>query len=164
MRGTAEDIALAQKILADLDRPRKAYRLTYTITETGSGQSNSGQHVTLIVTSGGTTDFKRGSKVPIAIGTYTQTPHADVQYQDIGLQIEATLNGYVDGVHLRSKIAQSDVSDEKSGIGTQDPIFRQTTLDGTATLVPGKPLILGSLDIPGTNRHQQVEVVSEAIP
>jgi hypothetical protein len=30
--------------------------------------------------------------------------------------------------------------------------------------VPGKTLILGSLDIPGTNRHQQVEVISEAIP
>jgi hypothetical protein len=30
--------------------------------------------------------------------------------------------------------------------------------------VPGKPLILGFLDIPGTNRHQQVEVVSETIP
>jgi hypothetical protein len=27
----------------------------------------------------------------------------------------------------------------------------QTTLDCTATLVPGKPLILGTLNIPGTN-------------
>src|ERR1700760_1988940 len=58
VRGSADDIALAQKMLADLDRPRKAYRLTYTITETGSGQRDGGQHVTLIVTSGGTTDFK----------------------------------------------------------------------------------------------------------
>ena len=164
VRGSADDIALAQKMLADLDRPRKAYRLTYTVTETGSGQPNGGQHVTLIVTSGGRTDFKQGSKVPIVIGTYTQTPHADVQYMDIGLEIEATLNGYADGVHLQSKIAQSSVADEKSGIGIEDPVFRQTTLDGTATLVPGKPLVLGSLDIPGTNRHQQVEVVSEVIP
>ena len=167
IRGSAEDIALAQKILADLDRPRKTYRLTYTITETGSGQPDSGQHVTLIVTSGGTTDFKQGSKMPLVTGIYPQgqqPPHSDVQYMDIGLEIEATLNGYADGVHLRSKIAQSNVSDEKSGVGSQDPVFRQTTLDGTATIVPGKPLILGSLDIPGTNRHQQVEVAAEAIP
>jgi type II secretory pathway component GspD/PulD (secretin) len=167
VRGSAEDIALAQKMLADLDRPRKAYRLTYTVTETGSAQPGGAQHVTLIVTSGGMTDFKQGSKVPIVTGIYPQGPqpqHSDVQYQDVGLEIEATLNGYADGVHLRSKIAQSNVSDEKSGIGVQDPVFHQTTLEGTATLVPGKPLILGSLDIPGTNRHQQVEVVSEAIP
>jgi type II secretory pathway component GspD/PulD (secretin) len=167
IRGSAEDIALAQKMLADLDRPRKAYRLTYTVTETGSGQPNGAQHVTLIVTSGGMTDFKQGSKLPIVTGIYPQgeqPQHSDVQYQDVGLEIEATLNGYADGVHLRSKIAQSNVSDEKSGIGVEDPVFHQTTLEGTATLVPGKPLILGSLDIPGTNRHQQVEVVSEAIP
>jgi type II secretory pathway component GspD/PulD (secretin) len=167
IRGSAEDIALAQKILADLDRTRKAYRLTYTITETDSGQPSGKQHVTLVVASGGKTDFKQGSKVPIVVGVYPQgeqPQHSDVQYQDIGLEIEATLNGYADGVHLRSRIAQSSVADEKSGVGTQDPVFRQTTLDGTATLVPGKPLILGSLDIPGTSRHQQVEVVSEAIP
>jgi type II secretory pathway component GspD/PulD (secretin) len=167
VRGSADDIALAQKMLADLDRPRKAYRLTYTVTETGSGQPDGAQHVTLIVTSGGMTDFKQGSKVPIVLGNYPQgapSPHCDVQYQDVGLEIEATLNGYADGVHLRSKIAQSNASDEKSGIAPEDPVFRQTVLEGTATLVPGKPLILGSLDIPGTNRHQQVEVVSEAIP
>ncbi|HZD45275.1 MAG TPA: hypothetical protein VE109_04285, partial [Acidobacteriaceae bacterium] len=167
IRGSAEDIALAQKILTDLDRTRKIYRLTYTITETDGGQPSGKQHVTLLVASGGRTDVKQGSKVPIVTGIYPQGPqpqHSDVQYQDVGLEIEATLNGYADGVHLRSKIAQSNVSDEKSGIGVQDPVFRQTALEGTATLVPGKPLILGSLDIPGTNRHQQVEVVSEAIP
>lgn len=167
IRGSAEDIALAQKILADLDRTRKVYRLTYTITETDGGQPSGRQHVTLIVASGGRTDVKQGSKVPIVIGVYPQgeqPQHSDVQYQDIGLEIEATLDGYADGVRLRTRIAQSSVADEKSGVGSQDPVFRQTTLDGTAALVPGKPLILGSLDIPGTNRHQQVEVISEAIP
>jgi type II secretory pathway component GspD/PulD (secretin) len=167
IRGSADDIALAQKILADLDRPHKAYRLTYTLTETGSGQPDGDQHVTLVASSGGTTDFKQGSKVPLVTGTYpdgSQPSHAEVQYQDIGLEIEATLSGYADGVHLRSKIAQSYVSDEKSGIGMQDPVFRQTVLESTATIVPGKPLILGSLDIPGISRHQQVEVTAEAIP
>jgi hypothetical protein len=37
-------------------------------------------------------------------------------------------------------------------------------LDSAATLVPGKPLILGYLDLPGTNRRQQVEVLAETIP
>lgn len=167
IRGSEEDIALAQKILADLDRARKAYRLTYTITDSDNGQPSGRQHVTMVVASGGKSDVKQGSKVPIMIGTYPRDggpEHADVQYQDVGLEIEASLNGYGDGIHLRSKIGESSVSDEKSGIGGQDPLFRQTTLDGTATLVPGKPLVIGSLDMPGTNRHQQVEVVAETIP
>ena len=167
IRGSEEDIALAQKILADLDRTRKAYRLTYTITESDNGQPAGKQHVTMVVASGGKSDVKQGSKVPIVTGNYPEPngpSHSEVQYQDVGLEIEASLDGYADGIHLRSRIAESSVSDEKSGMGGQDPIFRQTTLDGTATLVPGKPLVIGSLDVPGTNRHQQVEVVAEAIP
>ncbi len=167
VRGSSEDIALAQKILADLDRTRKVYRLIYTITETDGGQSAGKQHVALVIASGGMSEVKQGSKVPLVIGASPQNnqpEHSDVQYQDVGLEIEATLNGYADGIRFRTRIAQSSVADEKSGIGAQDPVFRQTTLDSTATLVPGKPLILGSLDIPGTNRHQQVEVVSEPIP
>ncbi len=38
VKGPAEDIALAQKIVADLDRPRKIYRLVYKITETGQAR------------------------------------------------------------------------------------------------------------------------------
>ncbi len=164
VRGSAEDIALAQKILTDLDRTRKVYRLTYTITDTDNGQPAGKQHVSLVVASGGKSDVKQGSKVPIVVGVAKEPEQSNVQYQDIGLEIEATLDNYAEGARLRTRIAQSSVADEKSGFGTQDPVFRQTTLDGTATLVPGKPLILGSLDLPGTSRHQQVEVVAEAIP
>ena len=39
MIGTSDDFLLAKKILSDIDRSRKIYRLTYTITETDSGQS-----------------------------------------------------------------------------------------------------------------------------
>ena len=38
IRGTPEDISLARKIVSDLDRTRKIYRLTYTITETDNGK------------------------------------------------------------------------------------------------------------------------------
>jgi hypothetical protein len=67
------------------------------------------------------------------------------------------------GVRLRTKLVQSGIAEERSGIGAQDPIIRQTTLEGTSTLVQGKPLVLGSLDVPGSTRHQEVEVVSELV-
>jgi hypothetical protein len=86
-----------------------------------------------------------------------------VQYQDIGFEIEVSLNTYLDGVRLLTKMGESSVAEEKSGVGAQDPIFRQTTMEGTSTLVLGKPLVLGSLDIPGTTRRQEVDVVAEAI-
>ena len=166
IRGSSEDISLAQKILADLDRTRKTYRLTYTMTETDNGKRVTQQRFAVIVASGSRTDFKHGSKVPLVTVTSDAAPgsqSSQVQYQDVGFEIEASLNANLDGIRLRSKIAESSVADEKSGIGVQDPIFRETTLDGTSTLALGKPLVLGSLDIPGTTRHQEVEVVSELV-
>ena len=82
---------------------------------------------------------------------------------DVGLAIEASADSNLDGLRLHSKVEQTNVADEKSGVGAQDPIVRQTVLDGTSTLATGKPLILGSLDVPGTTRKQEIEVVAELV-
>jgi hypothetical protein len=42
-------------------------------------------------------------------------------------------------------------------------MIRQTSLDGSSILMPGKPLVLGSLDMPGSTRHMDVEVVAELV-
>ena len=164
IKGSAEDMALAQKILADLDKTKKIYRLTYTMTERDGGKTIGVQHFSIIVASGSRTDFKQGSRVPISVATNAAPgSNAEITYIDIGQEIEASLDGYLDGVRLRTKVVQSSVAEDKSGVGTQDPVIRQTTLEGTSTLVQGKPLVLGSLDIPGSTRHQEVEVVSELV-
>jgi len=162
IRGTAEEIALAQKILSDLDKTKKIYRLTYTMTERDGGKTIGVQHFSIVVASGSKTDLKLGSRVPVGTNSSAQGPN-EVTYLDVGQEIEASLDGYFDGVRLRTKVVQSSIAEERSGIGTQDPIIRQTTLEGTSTLVQGKPLVLGSLDVPGSTRHQEVEVVSELV-
>jgi hypothetical protein len=164
IRASAEDMALAQKILADLDKTKKIYRLTYTMTEKDGGKTVGAQHFSIIVASGSRTDFKQGSRVPISVATNAAPgSNAEITYLDIGQEIEASLDGYLDGVRLRTKVVQSSIVEDKSGVGTQDPVIRQTTLEGTSTLVQGKPLVLGSLDIPGSTRHQEVEVLSELV-
>ena len=167
IRGTAEDVQLAQKICADLDRPKKVYRLTFTIHDAESGQHADAHHFALVVASGGKSVFKQGSKVPIVTGTYdaaTPSQNSQVSYQDVGLAIEASVDAYADGgLRLRSKIEQSDVSADKSGFGAQDPILNQTVLDGTASLTPGKPFVLGSIYVPGSTRQQEIEVVADLV-
>jgi type II secretory pathway component GspD/PulD (secretin) len=162
IRASAEDIALAQKILSDLDKTRKIYRLTYAMKESDGGKTIGLQHFSIIVASGSMTVFKQGSRVPVFTNSSNQG-EKQVTYLDVGLEIEASLDGYLDGVRLRTKIVQSGIAEEKSSVGTEDPIIRQTTLEGTSTLVQGKPLVLGSLDVPGSTRHQEVEVVSELL-
>jgi hypothetical protein len=166
MRGTAEELQLAQRVLADMDRTRKVYRVTYSITESDGGKAVGTQHLAMIVATGGKTDVKQGSRVPIVTGLVDDPASGkskQVQYVDLGLNIEASLEGSADGLRLRSRIEQSNVADEKSGIGAEDPIIRQTRLEGISTLVEGRPVVLGSLDIPGTSRHEEIEVVSELV-
>ena len=162
IRATPEDFAIAQKILAEIDKPRKVYRLTYTISESESGKPTGTQHFSLIVPSGGRTELTQGSKVPIVTGTSDAekgTITSQVQYEDIGLKIQASL----EGVRLHTKVEQSALAEEKSGAVAQDPIVRQTVLDGMSTLSQGKPVVLGSLDVPGSTRHQEIEVASELV-
>jgi len=164
IRASAEEISLAQKILADLDKTKKIYRLTYTMTERDGGKTIGVQHFSIIVASGSRTDFKQGSRVPISVAKNAAPgSNTEITYIDVGQEIEASLDGYLDGVRLRTKVVQSSIAEDKSGVGTQDPVIRQTTLEGTSTLVQGKSLVLGSLDIPGSTRHQEVEVLSELV-
>ena len=166
LHASPEDILLAQKIVSDLDRVKKIYRLTYTITETDEGKRTRAQRFVLIVASGSKTNFKQGSKVPIVTGFYQEgnaAQNSQVQYLDVGIGIEASLDGYADGLRLRTKVEQSTVAEEKSGVGAQDPVVRQSVLDGTSTLLPGKALVLGSLDEVGAARRQEIEVVAELV-
>ncbi len=162
-----DQIALAQKMLNELDRPRKDYRLTYTVTEMDGGKRVSSEHYTMVVTANQATTLKQGSKVPVATGTYaTDTSSLQTQftYLDIGMAFEATLTSMGNGVSLKSNVEQSSIADEKSGVGPQDPIVRQVSMKSISILTPGKPLMLGSLDVPNSTRRLDIEVMVEPLP
>ncbi len=163
----ADQLLLAQKLLKDLDRPKKTYRLTYTIAEMEDGKRIGNQHFAVSVVSGGKTVFKNGSKVPIVTGSSnsgTTMSKTEVTYIDLGLNIDASLDESASGVRLRTKVERSSVAEEKASVGIDDPVIRQMVIEGTAILTPGKQVTLGSLDIPGSTRHLEVEVVLEVLP
>ena len=166
VRGVPDDLAQAEKTIGELDRKRKIYKITYSIAETDGGKPVGTQHVELILPAGSKTVIKQGNRVPIVTGSADKdngTPSSQVQYIDLGLNIDASLEGSGDALRLRTKVEQSSVGDEKSGIGAQDPVISQTRLEGWSMLTPGKPTVLGSLDIAGTTRHEEITVVSEPV-
>lgn len=164
LKGTAEDLATAQKLIADLDRPKKIYRLTYTMTDFDGGKRLGSQQFTLLVGLGERTTFKQGSRVPIVTGTFEgQPPGTQVQYQDIGLNIDARVSGSPDALDLHTKIELSSLAEDKPIASAQDPVVRQTVFDESSQLSQGKPMVLGSLDLPGSTRSQEIEVVAELV-
>ena len=165
VQGSPDQLALARKLLNDLDRPKKTYRLTYTITDTDGGKRVGTQHFAMIVVAGQRTVLKQGNKMPVATAYTGANPEVkyELTYLDVGMNFDATLDEFANGVRLNSKVEQLSVADEKSGAGAQDPIIRQTQIQGTSFLTAGKPLILGSLDIPGSTRHVDIEVVMDLV-
>lgn len=169
IRGNAEDLALAERNIADLDHPKKSWRLTYTLTEMDGDKRVGTQHYSMVMTSGQQSSLKQGDRVPIATGSHARSgePASQTQfnYQDVGMSFTATLDELHDGgARLRSDVEKTGLADEKSGFGQQDPIFRSSGLKGEATLAPGKPLILGAMDIPGSTHHLQIEALMEPLP
>ena len=146
--------------------PAKSYRLTYTLTETDSGKRVGTQHFAMIIVTGRKTVLKQGSRVPIASGAFipnTSQMQTQFQYLDVGLNIDASLDESAHGLQLNTRVTQSSIAEEKSSLGVQDPIVRQSDLEGTSILTQGKPMVLGSMDIPGSTRHLDVEVVMESV-
>jgi type II secretory pathway component GspD/PulD (secretin) len=160
IRGSAEDVATAQKIVDEIDKPRKSYRLTYTISDGGTSR-----HFVMIVTSGERSELKEGARVPIMTGSYgdSKQEHNEVQYVDVGMSVQASLTGLGEGLRLRSKIEQTSVADEKSNVGIQDPVIRQSVLEEDSVIAPGKPAMLGSMEMPDGGKKVEVSVTAELV-
>lgn len=160
--GSAEELAQAQKMLADLDKPQKVYRVTYTI---GDGHGTPRQ-VALLVTTGKWTMAKQGTRVPIMTGSYKEgggeAANTQFQYVDVGTSVSAELEGYGDGLRLATKIEETSISEQKSNVGIQDPVIEQSVLEEQSPLALGKPVSLGVLQMP-EGKRMDVQVVVEAV-
>jgi hypothetical protein len=153
-----EQIALAQKMLTDLDRPKKNYRLTYTVSEMDGATHVSTHHFSMVVTPGQQATLKQGSRVPVVSG-----PGSTFSYVDVGMNFDATIDTTSEGIRLRTTVEQSSVAEGK-GVGPESPVIRQATFKGTSYMVPNKPLKVGTFDIPDTSRHLDLEVMMEPLP
>ena len=172
MRAPEEELALAQRLITELDRPSKTYRLTYTVTELDAGKNIGTQHFSMVVVTGQHTSMKEGDKIPVATGSYsngegTNPASAGVQtqftYLDVGMNFDATIDESSNGVRLQSKVEQSSVGPSNTIAGVQEPVVRQSVLQGASFVSLGKPVMLGSIDVPNSTRHLDIAVVLDQL-
>lgn len=169
MRGSADELALAEKIIHDLDRPRKTYRLDYTITEIDDKKPTGTQHYSMAVTADKNTSMKEGTKIPVATGSYSDgtTPSSGTQtqftYLDIGMSFDASIAELANGVRLKYKVEQSSLGTPVTIEGVTEPVIRQSVLDSSTVLTLDKPVMLGSIDVPDSTRHLDIAVVLEQV-
>ena len=166
LRSYPQDNARIEALIHDLDRPRKSYRLTYTIAIMEDGKNIGTQHYSMVAADGQRTTMKEGDKIPVATGTFsTDSASAQTQftYLDVGMNFDATVNSVAGGVSLKSKVEQSSIGPTNTIAGVAEPVVRQSVLDGSSIAPLGKPLMLGSIDIPNSTRRLDIDVMIEPI-
>ena len=149
--------------------PVHTYRLTFTVTESDSGKRIGVQHFAMTAVPNLRATVKQGSKIPVMTGGYSEHSAPGTEYQftylDVGLNCDATLIERPDGVEAAIKVEQSSVADTPSVIAdVKEPVIRQSVLSNAAILKPGTPVMIGSLDVPGSTRHMDIEVTLERMP
>jgi type II secretory pathway component GspD/PulD (secretin) len=161
--GGPEDLKLIEDLLVKLDVPTRLYRLTYTFTETDGGKRIGVARYSMTLAPGQRMQMKQGSRVPLTVMKgQPADPGRQIAYVDVGLNFDSQVDEYGAGVRLKSKVEQSSLADEKAG-AIEDPVIRQTLLEGVSTLTEGKSMPLGELDIVSSTRHLQVEAMIETV-
>jgi hypothetical protein len=166
--GTDAQLADIQKLVDSLDKPlKRSYRLTYTIIDLDGTKHIGDQHYSMMLVPGQRTVLKQGNKVPIITGAYEKdsaSKMSTVTYLDVGMDFDATLDEARDVLRLKTKVVRSSVVEDRMGASAvDDPIVRQSVFEGTAMLAPGKPQTIGSLDIIGSTRRVEIQVMAEPI-
>lgn len=161
-----QEISRVETFMHELDKPHKLYRLTYTVATVEDGKNIGTQHYSLVAADGQRTIMKEGDKVPVATGSFSTDNSASqtqFTYLDVGMNFDATPTSIANGVSLKTKVEQSSIGPTNTIAGVAEPVVRQSVLEGVSIVPLGKPLMLGSIDVPNSTRHLDVDVLIEPL-
>jgi hypothetical protein len=143
------------------------YRLTYTFKEMDGNKPIGFMHYAMVLDAdAGRATLKMGTKVPIVTGEYKENSSPNslnpISYIDLGMNFQVALRQFPNGLELRSHISESAVDTEQPN--PTDPVIRQTDFENSVLLNEIKPVILGTVDMPGTTHVLQIQVEVSKLP
>src|SRR6185312_6954978 len=119
------------------------------------------------LTTDGTTNAANGNMSPQAapFSTFPEIIPGDAQFQymDIGTSISTKLYPQANELMLDVKADISNVAGASGESQSSRPIVRQMVIAGSMRLIPGEPLVIGSVDDPSSTHTFQLEVTATKI-
>jgi hypothetical protein len=138
------------------------YRLDFSFNELEDGKKINTRHYSMNLTSDNSNEIKIGSRVPVSTASITDNhnnPATQYQYVDIGTNVWAqfrpTGNDDEEELIIRSEVSDLDLSAQAR---SSNPVIRQIKIQGSTLLVPGRTMVIGSMDDPNSKRQFQLEV------
>jgi hypothetical protein len=151
------------------ETPAHAYRIDFSIIELEDSKKINSRHYSMDLNSGDRNQIKIGTRVPVATGSFDPskgpTQFTQFQYIDVGTSINCRLEerGNELAVDVRGEFSNFSNSNDQHGPQSAvawQPIVRQININGSTLASPGKPIVIGSVDDPNSNREFQLEVTA----
>jgi hypothetical protein len=138
---------------AEREKPVHAYRLDFSVNELEDGKKINTRQYSLNLNGDDANEIKIGTRVPVESG------HEQFQYMDVGTSIWCKIGERPDGIPLsvRADISNFAIPDQGTGHESR-PVVRQFKINASTLALPGKPMVVGSVDDPNSKRQFQLEV------
>jgi len=135
------------------EKPVHAYRLDFSVNELEEGKKINTRQYSLNLNADDANEIKIGTRVPVEAG------HEQFQYMDVGTSIWCRIGERPDGIAMsvRADISNFAIPDQGTGHESR-PVVRQFKINASTLALPGKPMVVGSVDDPNSKRQFQLEV------
>jgi len=139
--------------------PVQPFRLDFSFYELEEGKKINSRHYSLDLTANNRNELRIGTRVPVPLGN----DGLQFQYMDVGTKIWVFLAIEGSGdlrLDVNSDISNLDTAQSAGHGPNSQPVVRQIQINGSTLLITGKPMLIGSVDDPNSNRQFQLEVTA----
>lgn len=154
-----ESASVSKQNSEDVNKPVNAYRLDFTIHELDEGKKINARQYSLNLNSGDADEVKIGTRVPV------EMKQGEMQYIDVGTSIWCRIRGERGNdleLMVRAEISNFAIPEQQSRSNSM-PLLRQLRINASTLLVPGRPMVVGSVDDPNSKREFQLEVTANKL-
>lgn len=150
----AQDQTSSKPATEAVTKAASAYRLDFSVNEMDEGKKVNTRQYSLNLNADDANEIKIGTRVPV------EAKQGEFQYIDVGTRIWSRVKERDNGLLLevRSEISNFAVPDQPEK--NRMPLLRQLAINASTVVVPGKPMVVGSVDDPNSKHQFQLEVVA----
>ena len=142
------------------EKPVHAYRIDFSIAELEDGKKINSRHYSMDLNSGSWNEIKIATRIPVVTEAYSGKPDVtQFQYIDVGTTISTRLEERGDELALDVHAEFSNIASTSEQHSPQ-PIIRQIKISGSTLAEAGKPVAIGAVDDPNSNRTFQLEATA----
>lgn len=154
-----ETASVSKQTAEDLNKPVNPYRLDFTIHELEDGKKVNARQYSINLNSGDADEVKIGTRVPVEV------KQGEMQYIDVGTSIWSRIRserGNDLELTVRAEISNFAIPEQQKNSNSM-PLLRQLRINASTLVVPGKPMVVGSVDDPNSRRQFQLEVTANKL-